>query len=1800
MVSSFASQLQAIANKSSSELDLKARRNAHAESLLFDKDVAVKQDFDTIYNICIEGFRELCLLDSRFHDFDQNLFAEQAKSQDREDLSKSQNEALDLVLKRCLMLLGGKILLKPALKALEWMIRRFRVHVYNVDDLLHTLLPYHETSVWANALSIVPTDKIVGQWKFARPYLNATWNVPRHAIAHAAAHNDAFFASMNSYAIDACRQSLANFIHLKFWSAMVVEAISTRLACTKSGRKEVQAQRVQDLLLKVLPLLSEGFGIQGSPDLIITCYTITIILAAKAELADHVLDSLLLAVTHAFQKSYQDPLATLTTLSVAVSHKNTPGLPKRVLDMLSNLENFSDIVQQICKENSCQQLLSAAVKTSMSLIKPKNARRLARLTLTSIHLTQRHYPDSVVDTTLMPFASKLSELTQTSGIMVCVRNELLSVIREIKSNLVLSTALLEALNRVGLDTGTLESLLGTTIDPPESAVQLQDQDPSMEGVPVAVESSMELIPSSLPHQPSFLADGMSDSFHQISSVFEACSTNSAELQKFTGLPLWSVSSNQMLLWQTFLMRFACGSYASHARQKALHLLAESFRSEPGRDSQFFIPYALMLLTDIKAIRQSASSLLYIIQDVSSNDMREDTGQNIYSHEAMQYISPLTKKQTASLLLDIICPVLEECILDPTHIVTVIQTTLQPRTTQGTKKSHRQALFTLLTQHALATPLVRLKVTVISMLGRVQKVGGKSKTGVLSPILQEWSRRPVEATAVLAQESGLSIESIDSSLIQLADMHDTRYLEDFARAADSSDAPIRPGLVRALFDNIRKNRGSWAANEGISLAETLFNICFAGNELWSGGARDILQSVDMSSEALATILHLSETGSSDIKGPPSKKRRRSSSTSQPRVEVAKAIEETTAKISFALELVDNNHPESKPELVTDMFEMLACLRRLQQNRIESPYLINLCLSSIYAMVRHLTANGKVVDVSGIKPELVTECLRNSDNPQVQNTSVLVLAALSTAVPDHMVHNVMPIFTFIGHKMVSKDDEHSMNVVNEAIDKIVPALLQSLRKGSNIHAYQASMSTMLANFTSAYEHIPRLRRAALYQRLLFSIDVEDCGFVLIALLAAQKGKTESFGKFLDDLSSALSTSSRLLIYRQLIELSVDVLSKAPKTSLVVYNLGRATSADERISYAASSLRAAIAILQNVKLASGTTKRFQLESKQTEHGKELLRVSFETAVNAIRELQDVNDDVVVLAKQSLDALLQLPNLFDLLKMLESSLDQMEATQLRPQALRILSLQLQGKAKKDGPTRDLALSLLDKLNDYIDPDQPVPLVQASLACVNRIDEMYGRKSPDVIVSVVKNITKHGLNAFGFHQKMLEGVILTIASIVEVAREGVIPFASDIISQVLSVFPVSAEGVNSPSLFGALCTLWSALFSNVAFVISQEQVTQILNAVLVGNKESTLRESSDDLALSLETMAKSVDLEILIRASMAVLKMQTKLEGDITATVLNMVGHALETSSKTTVAKQAEALSRLFQFVLETEAAIKTQRSSDETTANLSRKIKDVSIKFIYKINDTVFRPIFESWIDWATSPDSTAGTGHPVMSEQRQIALFELLVHFFDTLKAIVTSYATYLLAPISSILRSATSAASTKPNDQLLASALTLLRTVTIHDQDSFFSAPSHFDPIVEPLASTLRLAASKGRRPLVSAYSIPAMVALATATMDSPTTHGTLAHHLVGFKTHSSPHVRLASIQTLLALTRDEDVGDDFIANTIGIGVGEGEGARGGGGGVGEIMVYVNEMLEDDDDDVETEVRRWVQIVREKVGEDVFEI
>jgi len=126
MASSLAQQLAQIAANSRSSFNVKALKASHSKSLIWEPRVAACQTFAEIYSQCYEGFEELCHLDPRFAPFGATLFSAQSQEVDRTQMTAEENAALDKRVDSFLHLVGSRLRLMPAIKAVEWLIRRFR------------------------------------------------------------------------------------------------------------------------------------------------------------------------------------------------------------------------------------------------------------------------------------------------------------------------------------------------------------------------------------------------------------------------------------------------------------------------------------------------------------------------------------------------------------------------------------------------------------------------------------------------------------------------------------------------------------------------------------------------------------------------------------------------------------------------------------------------------------------------------------------------------------------------------------------------------------------------------------------------------------------------------------------------------------------------------------------------------------------------------------------------------------------------------------------------------------------------------------------------------------------------------------------------------------------------------------------------------------------------------------------------------------------------------------------------------------------------------------------------------------------------------------------------------------------------------------------------------------------------------------------------------------------------------------------------------------------------------------------
>ncbi|KAJ8305572.1 hypothetical protein KUTeg_016117 [Tegillarca granosa] len=161
-MTSLAKQLQRLAVPHVQSVFAEDKRR---KSLLFDPKEAASLDKETFYALGINGLDELQTLDGVFQQFETTLFAESSLTFERSIQTKEVNDKLDENISRFLSFLSPYCLLKPAHKALEWLIYRYHIHMYNVDDLMMCLLPYHESKIFVRAVQLLNLDsKTSSKW----------------------------------------------------------------------------------------------------------------------------------------------------------------------------------------------------------------------------------------------------------------------------------------------------------------------------------------------------------------------------------------------------------------------------------------------------------------------------------------------------------------------------------------------------------------------------------------------------------------------------------------------------------------------------------------------------------------------------------------------------------------------------------------------------------------------------------------------------------------------------------------------------------------------------------------------------------------------------------------------------------------------------------------------------------------------------------------------------------------------------------------------------------------------------------------------------------------------------------------------------------------------------------------------------------------------------------------------------------------------------------------------------------------------------------------------------------------------------------------------------------------------------------------------------------------------------------------------------------------------------------------------------------------------------------------------------
>ena len=998
MATALASQLAQIRASSTNPLDLKAQKKAHSRSLLFEHDVAATQDFNSLYQICYEGFQELCLLDSRFAGFANNLFSEQSKHQDRTQMTAAQNQQLDVVLEDFLHLVGSKLLLKPALKAVEWLVRRFRsvmsrlsspsilttflirIHQDNTLCLVFAFLPFHTTPIFSTMLSLIP-EMISPTIRFLHPYTQSLSNPPRHAIVHAASVNRQFFTAMNAHVLKSSHLSYQYPALVSFWASVATEAVAAMLDQGRSARGEAQKQYQEDIVLFLLPILNDGLSLDNVPDLRVGCYMILTILASKVSLDDAVLSAMMEAITSEWSQTSH---AGLICLGVLAEQKRTAGLPKKAFKAVIALESLDVDLITLNRQYKIDKLaLGVALGIVSGLMEARDASELRLLrNLIEANVMSDASVKAVVESMICGAQKAAPNLNPRFDVRGSLTDLVLRLCDSKNIGAVIHSTIEESKPVLDPLENRLQRAVHSIASTPEHIIEdmdMEDRDKQMTAD--GFEALTSRIPTRTAYEISFLSHSDSYVYGSLTHAFLSIYTSKMNLKRFSDLPVLRKSIGMTEpLFLSFFVRIWCGHGPAKARAAAVRTVVEYLKKEMlSADVQMLLPYILYALADtFPSVRRAAADLVLVLAAAyrkTADEGNQNANQPILGQQQIygqggetQAVTWLSNKEVTCIILDLMVPDLEECMLDESHVCQLLSDNLNglkhskgsSTTQKRLKTSLRLALFSSLCSHVVNTPLYAVKSRLLQVLNQVPKVGSTSRTKLLLPLLSNTMKQGQhEFERICGKEELNSSQLLDkiASIITPGDREGIQTLESIIEPLNNL---IFPSLRAAASHRLQIIWPSIKIDLQFPLAKALFesaigNVEAGASDSQKAEAMETLRTLPLSTAILQSFTENMPSISSTFpenKSPVSKRRRTNHGRSD---EIGgldgRNLASAIQHITFVLELVGDAKPERHPKLFGSLFQIMCDLQHSQSHQVTAiGYLQVLAMEGMLAIVK----------------------------------------------------------------------------------------------------------------------------------------------------------------------------------------------------------------------------------------------------------------------------------------------------------------------------------------------------------------------------------------------------------------------------------------------------------------------------------------------------------------------------------------------------------------------------------------------------------------------------------------------------------------------------------------------------------------------------------------------------------------------------------------------------------------------------------------------------------------------------------
>lgn len=1827
---SLSQQLQSITNNAPAMVvDRKSRSKIHSRSLIFDPKTAATQDYELLYDIALEGLDQLEAIDSRFGKFRSTLFSATTVNFDRAVSQQDTLVHLSENIDQFLMLVCHYLNLNDSIKPLEWLVRRFNINLYNAEMLLLTTLSHYKHPIFVKVLNVIPRSSFPKIFESLLGFKDLLKNPSLHSILKTFLNNLELFKLYTAFVIDQIENKLVSKDQLVFYLSVSIQLLSVN-----SKDITALQDKYFPIILNAVGkmLLTSNNALKTSYDLKLTAYSLISVISSIVPLntkltlsltesiienpdclTEKVLGKTLITLGQLWSNLVLEDPSILNTLTIKYFE-----IPDSLLKQLcSDNFNINKFLVFFYLSNLTHPRDLSYIFNSIDVSNPQEFKIILLQLLSHTTTTEESTRINVSKALETMYKANKSLFEET----------LPSFKPDFKVadlEMILLTTLDDNTNAVDADTefeNDNDVSIDMDVDETESSSDTAQLEQALSAITI---NENNFLLSSNPGQFNDLAVILIKDFSLIKQVSKKLTQESL----VTFLLRFSLTPSIPIL-----ARLKVTKYLTRMFSKVLtkldyefYLLLPLLLLGLYDSNKLIRQYYINLINVIKKASSTKKATLFLESEIYTSLPK--TKRFILAHKDGQYLlNLLTESNIDDIAMD------KSKLLDVLQAAFTHSKASSKKFGQLYFKSFILNQWSLSWLHLSFKFRVWDIMSKLNNSELVSGENDSRLLFVENDIFGNYlSVR--DSLIAEASSLKLTFSEIESHLIDiLGGPYINDKISN--KEVDVLLAMLSSGItgdffklvlnrITTVFAMIKSNDLKFKlVNKIIELIlQDSFEVDLDIDPF------DNLVQLKLDFNLILSILNTVQLNDQVPEQSMAKRKRRSSSQTRQnmaRNDINNMASNHLKKLTIILDYLEYTLNESLkhvnsttdkiscPEFLIELFKILTDLDYLgNDGHLPVLYAQETLASCMLISIKLMKFKNFKFDSNSIRADLIVNSIRNSTSPQVQNKLLLVIAELASLAPEIILHSVMPIFTFMGAHTIKQDDEFSNSALQETVSRVIPALAQN--GATNV---DEDIEFLLASFVAALQHIPRHRRNKLFSSLVKTLTIEKSLHIILFLVGIQYNKTENLDnkngllEFSSSLLKNFESNDQLTSINHLLQLWHKIPNKALEKNCEEYN-----TLLKRPIFGVSILSLTNEELNTLKANFLGFVNEIIKPKDEFNEINLLKLKLTLIL--------IDEDVDQVVKQKL-----LANFNSTISLLLGTIDSFNNTHRSSKRIISNLYKLLNNFMDMLPVADF----IDSITDSINPDLISDEVSINIAKnftnltiakfetelnINSIDDHLKLLIVDKLLPILINGIKKNLQlelqqcyldcftivvnklfiidgeVFNTNKLLIEAlpVILSDKGLLSYKPELIIS-SVNAINNIVNVLGVKCIGF-FPKIINPSFEIWNKYLISDKEDEEEEETNRlvqtsvlVLYSGLIKKLPAFLGSSLEQIILTILTsdlvanefrqeillmLIRQIELSAILKCLINIWINKKFYENDGPDNLglyLSTLEKTIEEIDKKSCITNATLFLRwlISSFEFRHYCELNDNKFSSNTIFRLENSFYKCGINFVMKLNDKSFRPLFASLTRWAID-----GEGSSIQEEiPRYLSFFKFFNKLQDELKSIITSYYSYLLEPVASLL--------TRFNKEQIMDVnlrriiLISLNSAFKYDQDDYWSQESRFQMIYQPLIGQLtNIPDSIGKYLLKTITSF-------TANVGSEEYNNLIANELIKYVSNdqeNSSQTKIWAIRTLKSIF--QKLGESWLTY------------------LPTLVPYIAELLEDDDEQVELAVRTGlVRVIEQVLGE-----